>query len=156
MIMSAEAVEVVAYLKTCTDQFVSLGQVCRRASSRRRYEESPVWAKGAVAALVEAKIIEVNQNGHYRLAEVGQTDPSPTTRRTEAKGERQDNPSPLVGFGIVGDNYLPKTESTQANVQRAVEPEVERQVEQMAQPTEEVPTPAQSRVVGDNYFPVTH
>jgi hypothetical protein len=97
-IMSAEALDILAYLKTAPGKFVSLPEISRRAGGRRRYEESPNWARNLMSPLLEAGVIEVNARGHYRVEASAQPQPpaKPAAR------------APLkLRAKIVGDDYFP-------------------------------------------------
>ena len=117
MILSSEALEVLAYLKSCSGQFVALKAISRQAGGRKRFEESPTWARSLMGPLVEAALIEVNERGQYRIKEHGQARPSPRAplpRQTPAKSKLQrkvvgDDYFPAVNVPpVVGDNYFPR------------------------------------------------
>src|SRR5215510_10854723 len=101
MIQCAEALEIIAYLKTAPNKFVSMLEISRRAAGRRRFEESPNWAKNLISPLVEAGILEVNARGHYRW---------PMKEQPESKPQAASSPSFLVKSEprarVVGDNYF--------------------------------------------------
>src|SRR5690348_8093234 len=100
MIENADALEIIAYLKTAPNKFVSMLEISRRASGRRRFEESPNWAKNLMLPLVEAGLIEMNARGHYRC-------------RMKAEPESKPQAAPSASFQanvkqrgrVVGDNY---------------------------------------------------
>ncbi len=105
MILNAEALDVLAYLKTIPGNFVSLAEISRRAGGRRRFDESPSWAKHLMLPLREAGLIEINARGHYRIVAeessvaqevIVRSASTAATWKTEA--------------GIVGDDYFPKNE----------------------------------------------
>jgi len=101
MILSAEALEIIAYLKTAPNKFVSLPEISRRAGGRRRFEEAPAWAKNLMPPLLEAHLIEVNARGHFRLVE---TAPSRTPAKPAPTAPRKSMAK------VVGDNYFPPTD----------------------------------------------
>ena len=101
MTLSAEALDIIAYLNTAPGKFVSMQEISRRAGGRRRYEESPSWARNLVAPLVEAGLIQVNARGHYRVPTNGQPQ-SPT--KPASRPQRQSK------AGIIGDDYFPTKE----------------------------------------------
>ena len=105
MIQSAEALEIIAYLKTAPNKFVSILEISRRAAGRRRFEEAPNWAKNLISPLVEAGILEVNSRGHYRL---------PLKERAESKPQAAPAPSflyPEPRARVVGDNYFSESDA---------------------------------------------
>ena len=99
MMLSAEALEIINYLKTAEGKFFSLSEISRRAGGRRRFEESPGWAKGLVGPLLEAGLIEVNPRGHYRVPPKTQNPAHPPAKAplVAAKKPRK----------VIGDDYFP-------------------------------------------------
>jgi hypothetical protein len=65
MILSSDELEVLEYLKSWKGVHVSLVEICRSAGGRRKYRESPHWAKGLMARLVDSNLVTVNERGHY-------------------------------------------------------------------------------------------
>jgi hypothetical protein len=105
MILSAEALDIIAYLKTAPNKFVSILEISRRAGGRRRFEESPNWAKDLMAHLIEAGLLEVNARGHYRA----QTDTESETKpQAPATSTLRSIFTP--GPKVVGDDYFPAGE----------------------------------------------
>ena len=113
MILSADDLDILNFLKSTPGQFVSMRSISLRAGGRRKYEESPGWAKGLMAPLVEGGLVEMNDRGHYRSVEAA-------TELVPAKGKANTPPPPpkkkIIGddyfpasavSGVVGDNYFP-------------------------------------------------
>jgi hypothetical protein len=101
MTLSAEALDIVDYLKTASGRFVSLPEISRRAGGRQRFEASPGWAKRLLPCLLEAGLIEVNERGHCRSLSGAQSKgPAKPVAHAAAKGPTK----------IVGDNYFPTCE----------------------------------------------
>ena len=98
MILSAEALEIIAYLKTARGKFVSMPEISRRAGGRRRFEESAGWAKNLMSLLLDAGLIQVNARGHYRV----RTNAQPHAPAKPAAPSRQ-----KFQGKIVGDDYFP-------------------------------------------------
>jgi hypothetical protein len=69
MILSAEELEILEYLKGYGGKYIPMVEICRRAGGRQRFSESPQWAHGLVQRLVDAHMVEVNERGHYRVPE---------------------------------------------------------------------------------------
>jgi hypothetical protein len=100
MTLSAEALEILAYLKTDSARFFSPAEISRRAGGRRRFEDTPGWARRLLPPLLEDGLIEVNARGHYRLL-------AASSPKLEAKSPPI-RPKRLLR--IVGDNYFPTSE----------------------------------------------
>jgi len=74
MILSAEELEILEYLKGYCGKYVPMVEICRRAGGRQRYSESPQWARTLMQRLVDAKMVEVNERGHYRVPSQNKTE----------------------------------------------------------------------------------
>jgi hypothetical protein len=118
MILNAEALDIIAYLKTAPSKFVSLPEITRRAGGRRRFEESPDWAKNLMTSLVEAGLLEVNARGHYRHRDASAPEKKPQTaampplqvsRKLKAKVVGDDYFPSTYGPKIVGGDYFPES-----------------------------------------------
>src|ERR1043166_1210807 len=58
---------ILAYLAKFPGGFVSPVEVCKRAASRKRFNENPDWAKALLARMAQAGVLESNAVGHYRI-----------------------------------------------------------------------------------------
>jgi hypothetical protein len=96
MTLSAEALDILAYLKTDSGRFFSMAEISRRAGGRQRFEESPGWARRLLPQLLEANLVETNPRGHYRFFATAQ--PTAPAISTVAPPKRR---------AIVGDDYFP-------------------------------------------------
>ena len=65
--MDADEKAICLYLKGFPGQFVSYGEVSRRAAGKRRYRQDPNWAATLLPRLVEKGILESDSTGHYKL-----------------------------------------------------------------------------------------
>jgi hypothetical protein len=65
--MDADEKDIFHYLKTWGSQFVSAKEVCRRASSKKRYNEDQDWAKTVLVRMAERHILETDASGRYRV-----------------------------------------------------------------------------------------
>jgi hypothetical protein len=101
MTLNAEALEVLAYLKASPGQFVAMGSISRRAGGRRKFEETPGWAKGLMGPLLEAGLVEINERGHYRLKGA---DPKPAQAPIATQAPP---PSKKIQRKVVGGDYFP-------------------------------------------------
>ena len=102
MILSAEALEIITYLKTAQNKYVSILEISRRAGGRRRFEESPNWAKDLMAPLVDAGLIEINARGHYRACGEAEPETNPEPQATTAFCSIFN-----CGPKVIGDDYFP-------------------------------------------------
>jgi hypothetical protein len=119
MILNAEMLDIIAYLKTAPNKFVSLQEISRRAGGRRRFEESPTWARNLMAPLLEAGLIEVNPRGHYRCLGSTPSETKPQGQATPASHAPRKPKARIVdgdyfpenqGPTIVGGDYFPATD----------------------------------------------
>jgi len=105
MILNADALEIIAYLKTAPNKFFSMLEISRRAGGRRRFEESPNWAKNLMTPLVEAGLLQVNARGYYRSV----TDAQPENK-PQAPVASTPRPQRKLRATIVGDDYFPSNQ----------------------------------------------
>ena len=79
-------------------------EISRRAGGRRRFEESRGWARNLMSSLLDARLIEVNARGHYRVPLGAQSQaktlaPAKSASRTPRKSQGN----------IIADDYFPKS-----------------------------------------------
>lgn len=103
MVLNADSIEVLNFLKSIPGQFVALRAIARQAGGRRRFEESPGWANGLMRPLVDAGLIEINDRGHYRYKDKESTKQASTPSKAHP-------PIKKYQTGIVGDYYFPAPE----------------------------------------------
>ena len=82
MILSSDELAILDYLKSWNGKSISLVQICRSAASRKKFKDSPTWASGLMPRLVEAKLVGMNERGHYRIPKAKE-------------------------YGVLGDDYFP-------------------------------------------------
>ena len=46
-------------------------EIARKADRRSTFEKNPRWAEAPLNALVDLKLIEINESGHYQLMKPG-------------------------------------------------------------------------------------
>ncbi len=92
MILSSDELEVLDYLKSWNGKFVTMVEICRCAGGRKKFREDAHWAKCLMSRLVDAKMVEVNERGHYRAV-------------VEESGAKKEV------VGVLGDDYFPKPRS---------------------------------------------
>lgn len=66
--MDADESDIVNYLSSWPDQFLSAVEICRRAAGKGRFREDPNWAVRVLNRLVEKKLIVTDAAGHFRIA----------------------------------------------------------------------------------------
>ena len=122
MILSSDELEVLEYLKSWKGNHVSLVEICRSAGGRRKFRESPQWAKGLMARLVDSQMVSVNERGHYAF--IMESSPAPV----EANVPEDYFPTAQNAI-IVGDDYFPPPEAAAgpapAKTKRWVSPQIE-------------------------------
>jgi hypothetical protein len=65
--MDSDEREIFDYLQTWGNDYVSAKEVCRRASTKKRYHEDPDWAKPILQIMDERGLIERDAVGRYRI-----------------------------------------------------------------------------------------
>jgi hypothetical protein len=128
MILSADELQVLEYLKTWSEKYVTMTEICRRAGGRRKYEESSTWATGLMTRLVEANLIEVDDRGHYRFI-VKESACLPTARDAQPLTDStvvDDNYFPSQAQ--VGEDYFPAADGEDTESKRWISPEVDKEV----------------------------
>jgi hypothetical protein len=106
MILNADALEIIAYLKTAGGKFVSMREISLKAGGRRRFEDTPDWARNLMQPLLEAGHIQVNSRGHYRaMVSEPPLPKAPTNARP--------HPPRDLAKKVIGDDYFPSKEVQQ-------------------------------------------
>jgi hypothetical protein len=100
MILSSDELDIIEYLKSWNGKYIAMLEICRCAGGKQKFKASPNWAKNLMSRLVEAKLIEANDRGHYRF---------PVDPKAGAKPKSKSKPKSNRGF-TVGDNYFPEGE----------------------------------------------
>ncbi len=65
--MDSDEREIIEYLKTWGENFISAKEICRRAGGKRRYAEDNTWAMPILQRLKSVNLIEGDELGRYRL-----------------------------------------------------------------------------------------
>jgi hypothetical protein len=65
--MDSDEREIFHYLKTWGTEYVSAKEICRRATTKKRYHENPDWAKPILMAMAERGIVEGDSLGRFRI-----------------------------------------------------------------------------------------
>ena len=72
--MDADQNAICLFLKTWPGQFVSRKEICRRAGGKWRFREDENWAVPVLQRLVEDRIVESDDSGHFRLMQQASAD----------------------------------------------------------------------------------
>jgi hypothetical protein len=59
--------EILAYLKSSPHGYFSVREICKRASGKKVFQDSPEWAKPHLPRLVERGELEMDCSGRFRL-----------------------------------------------------------------------------------------
>lgn len=69
--MDADEKLICDYLRGMRRQFVSAREICRRADTKKRWQQDPRWAIRLLTTMVDKKLIETDSLGHYRIKQEG-------------------------------------------------------------------------------------
>lgn len=138
MILNAEELEIVAYLNSCPRQFVSMAEINRRAGGKGRFSKSPAWARGLMTRLVEAGLVEMDEQGHYRA---GGIQPTPPTDADSAAVSPELPEIVNLDPMVFGDDYFPASEAP-VPAESPGKPSAEGGADSDA-----------AQIIGDDYFP---
>jgi hypothetical protein len=65
--MDSDEREIIEYLKTWGEDFISAKEICRRAGGKRRYAEDNSWAMPILQRLKARNLLEGDELGRYRI-----------------------------------------------------------------------------------------
>ncbi len=66
MFICDEEQQILFYLKSSPDAYFSVGQICKRAGGKELYNKEPRWAVRFLMGLLDKKLVERDDQGHYR------------------------------------------------------------------------------------------
>src|SRR5258706_10502915 len=72
--MDVNQTKICLFLKNWPGQFVSRREICRRAGGKWRYREDEDWAIPVLQRMVEDRIVESDDSGHFRLMKQASAD----------------------------------------------------------------------------------
>jgi hypothetical protein len=123
MTLSSDELEILEYLRSWKGKSVTMIEIARNASGRQKFRESPEWANGLMFRLVEAKLVQVNERGHYSLVEE-ENKPANSAQPVAPKPYKPHKPAKTPV--IVGDDYFPANpEPLEPLAPRWVSPQIE-------------------------------
>lgn len=117
MFLSADALDILAYLRTAPGKFFSMPEISRFAAGRRRFEDSPSWARSQMTPLLDAGLVEINARGHYCVPNLAKavrhpeaSPTSPLKREPKIMDGGYSSESASRSPRIVGDDYFPSSD----------------------------------------------
>jgi hypothetical protein len=66
--VSAEQQLVLNFLRSSPETAFGAMEISRRAGNRKQFEKDPRWAVNCLRYLVDMKLVERDNQGHYKLA----------------------------------------------------------------------------------------
>jgi hypothetical protein len=114
MILSSDELEILEYLKSWKGMPISMVEICRCAGGRKKFRESPHWAKGLMSRLVDSKMVEVNERGHYRVLVEDEAAEQTSTAKPATKPVAKE-------AHTVGDDYFPAADAPQSIESKVVD-----------------------------------
>jgi hypothetical protein len=133
MIFSSDELEILEYLKAWKGIAVPFAEISRCAGGRRKFRESPDWARGLMTRLVDAKLVTLNDRGHYRIIEENAAGSKSGTAESVPPQSFQvdDNYfpadvalAPEEPKGIVGEDYFPSPAAPKKNSETWISPQL--------------------------------
>jgi len=73
--MTYEEQTIVDFLRGSPESYFARREIARKAVKRAVYEENQHWADAPLASLLDKKLIEQNNEGHYRLKQSSTDEP---------------------------------------------------------------------------------
>jgi hypothetical protein len=74
--MDADEREIIQYLQSWGTVFVNAKEIARRASTKKRFNQEPEWARPVLLRLVEQRVVETDPSGRFRLVAESKHDKS--------------------------------------------------------------------------------
>jgi hypothetical protein len=65
--MTYEELAIMNFLKGSPESYVARREIARKALKRTIFEENPHWADASLGSLVDQRVVEQNESGHYRI-----------------------------------------------------------------------------------------
>ncbi len=104
--MDSEEREIFDFLKTRGDEFVSVKEVARRASGKKKFYDNPEWAKPLLIRMQERGVLESNTLGQFRIKPVSRKNKDKRWVAPDIAKILQENGVQVEGTGETGsDEY---------------------------------------------------
>ena len=65
--MTHEELAIMNFLRGSPDSYLARREIARKALKRTVFEENPHWADAPLASLVDQRLVEQNESGHYKI-----------------------------------------------------------------------------------------
>jgi hypothetical protein len=65
--MTYEEMAIMTFLKGKPGSFVGRREIARKALRRVDFEENPHWVDAPLASLIDQRLVEQDESGHYRV-----------------------------------------------------------------------------------------
>jgi hypothetical protein len=104
--MDSEEREIFDFLKTWGEEFISVKEIARRASSKKKFYTNPDWAKPLLGRMRERGVLENDTQGRYRIKPVQKKGHGKRWVAPEIAKILSENGVPVEGAGETGtDEY---------------------------------------------------
>jgi hypothetical protein len=104
--MDSDEREIFHFLKTWGNEFVSVKEIARRASGKKKFYENPEWAKPILMHMQERGVVESDTLGRYRLKPVSKKDKQKRWVSPDIAKILQENGVAVEGASEIGpDDY---------------------------------------------------
>lgn len=113
--MDADQNAICQFLKSWPGQFVSRREICRRAGGKWRFREDEHWAVPVLQRMVEDRIIESDDTGHFRLVLQKSSDAKKKQRMWMSPAIRSILKSSGQSFGTIDLDKDPETAAQMAS-----------------------------------------
>jgi hypothetical protein len=104
--MDSDEKEIYHFLKTWGSEYVSVKEIARRASGKKKFYENPEWAKPILMHMQERGVVESDTLGRYRIKPVAKKDKQKRWVSPDIAKILQENGVQVEGASEVGpDDY---------------------------------------------------
>ncbi|MGC3958336.1 MAG: hypothetical protein QM813_10460 [Verrucomicrobiota bacterium] len=115
--MDADQTAICQFLKSWPGQFVSRREICRRAGGKWRYREDEHWAVPVLQRMLEERLVESDDTGHFRLMKHAANDPRNKKRIWLSPAYRSILQQSGRNFGTIDLDKEPETAEQMASAE---------------------------------------
>ena len=65
--MTYEELAIMNFLRGAPESYIARREIARKALKRAVFDENPHWADAPLASLVDQRLVEQNESGHYKI-----------------------------------------------------------------------------------------